>query len=143
MSRGPGAAAVLALLALPGWSCRAQSDPPAPQECAPPTSELSANSSADGISGEYQLRLVATSGTKAGATADGTLKLHPQSGNFRYRPRPSGATDSSVVHPLYGSAELDLSAVDAVLVGSTTSVDPAMPGVLVIQRRGRPGRPGA
>jgi hypothetical protein len=46
-----------------------------------------------------------------------------------------------VVHPLYGSAELDLAAIDAVRVGSISSNDPAAPGVLVIERHERAGQP--
>jgi hypothetical protein len=51
-----------------------------------------------------------------------------------------GILDSAVVHPLYGTAEVDLKAVDAVQVGSTSSMDPAAPGVLVIERHERAGQ---
>lgn len=125
---------------LVAWSCRAPSDRPAPQECAPPTSELPSTSSADGIAGEYQLRLVATSGAKSGSAVDGALTLQPQSGQLRYRVRPGGATDSAVGHPFYGAADVDLNAVDAVMVGDITSLDPAQPGVLVVQSHARAGQ---
>ena len=91
----------------------------------------------EGVSGEYRLRLVATSGAKAGSSVDGTLKLQPQVGALRYRLRMAGSLDSSVVHPLYGTAELNLKAVDAVQVGTMASSDPEAPGVLVIQRHER------
>ena len=120
-------------------ACRAQSSGASPQECAPTTAELEAGSSAGGYAGEYQLRLVATSGVKKGSTAEGMLKLEPQGQALRYRTRPGGATDSSVVHPLYGAAEVDLEAVDAVLVGNITSLDPMRPGVLVVERHARSG----
>jgi hypothetical protein len=99
---------------------------------------LASESSGDEIAGEYQLRLVATSGAKVGSTVDGTLSLQPQTGRLRYRPRPGA--DSSLVHPLYGSAEVDLDAVDAVQVGSISASDPAAPGVLVIERHERAGQ---
>jgi hypothetical protein len=121
-------------------SCRAQSDSPDPQVCAPPTSELLPLASAEGMGGEYRLRLVATSGSKTGSEASGKLTLQPQSGELRYRVRPGGFLDSSVVHPLYGSTDVDLAAVDAVLVGSTTSLDAISPGVLVVARHAPPGQ---
>ena len=111
----------------------------APEDCAPVTSELPAESSAEGIDGEYQLRLVATSGAKAGSTVDGTLRLQPQTGELRYRSRPGA--DSSVIHTMYGAAELELAAVDAVQVGSISSTDPMAPGVLVIEQHARAGQP--
>jgi len=71
---------------------------------------------------------------------NGVLRLQPQTGQLRYRVRPGGATDSAVVHPLYGAAEVDLNAVDAVLVGDITSLDPTKPGVLVVERHERSGQ---
>ncbi|HET6778433.1 MAG TPA: hypothetical protein VFH26_06055 [Gemmatimonadales bacterium] len=121
------------------WTgCRAAANGATPEECAPVTSELPAKSSTEITAGEYQLRLVATSGAKVGSTVDGSLRLQPQEGELRYRPHPGA--DSSVIHPLYGAAELDLAAVDAVEVGSISSTDPTSPGVLVIERHERAGQ---
>jgi hypothetical protein len=123
------------------WSgCRAPSGGAAPQECAAVSSELPPGSSARNLAGEYQLRLVATAGVKKGSAANGTLKLQQQGEGLRYRLRPGGTIDSAVVHPLYGATEVDLSAVDAVRVGSTTSEDPMEPGVLVVERHAREGQ---
>lgn len=105
-----------------------------PEECAPVTAEIPAAGTATPPAGEYQLRLVATSGAKTGASVEGTLSLQPQPDALRYRIRLGGTVDTSVVHPLYGSADLDLGAVDAVSVGSTRSKDPMQPGVLVVER---------
>lgn len=121
--------------------CRSASGRASPEECAPVAAELPPASSAEGLAGEYQLRLVATSGAKKGAATDGTLRLDRQTGNLRYRTRPGGARDSTVLHPLYGAAEVDLTAIDAVSVGTTTSLDPMQPGVLVMERHAAPGRP--
>ena len=127
------------VLSVATWvGCRAAANGATPEECAPITSQLPAESSAEGIAGEYQLRLVATSGAKAGSTVDGALRLRPQEGKLRYRSGP--AADSSVIHPVYGAAELDLEAVDAVEVGSISSSDPTVPGVLVIERHERAGQ---
>ena len=103
--------------------------------------ELPAASSATGLAGEYRLRFVATSGARKGATAEGSLRLEPQTGALRYRTRPGGAQDSTVLHPLYGATDVDLSLIDAVLVGSTTSLDPMQPGVLVMECHAAPGQP--
>ena len=102
--------------------------------------ELPATSTAEALAGEYQLRLVATSGRMSGNTVEGRLKLEPQLDSLRYRVRLGGGADSAVRHPLYGSTEVDLAAVDAVLVGNTSSLDPFRPGVLVIERHARAGQ---
>ncbi|MEA2725467.1 MAG: hypothetical protein QOH59_3238, partial [Gemmatimonadales bacterium] len=94
-----------------------------------------------GLAGEYRLRLVATSGAKKGAATEGSLRLNPQTDSLRYRSRLGGGRDSTVLHPLYGAADVDLARIDAVSVGSTTSLDPMQPGVLVMQRRTRGGSP--
>ncbi len=104
------------------------------------TTELPAASSATGLAGEYRLRLVATSGAKKGASVEGKLRLDSQTDSLRYRSRLGAAPDSTVLHPLYGATDVDLSLVDAVSVGSTTSLDPSRPGVLVMERRSAPDR---
>lgn len=122
------------------FGCHAGANSATPEKCAPVASELPPESSLENVPGEYQLKLVATSGTKTGSVVDGTLKLQPQTGDQRYRLRIMGVPDSSVVHPLYGAADVDLQAVDAVLVGSISSTDPIAPGVLVIEQHERAGQ---
>ena len=124
-------------------ACHSSSGRPTPEDCAPIPTELPPGSSAGQLAGDYRLRLVATSGAKKGAATEGTLSLQPQAGALRYRTRPGGARDSTVLHPLYGAAEVDLSAIDAVSVGSITSRDPLQPGVLVMERPAVAGRPRA
>ena len=104
------------------------------------TADLPVGSST-GIAGEYRLRLVATSGAKTGAATEGSLRLDPQTDSLRYRSRLGGGRDSTVLHPFYGAADVDLARIDAVSVGSTTSIDPMQPGVLVMQRRTAGGSP--
>jgi hypothetical protein len=137
------AARLVKLLAplLACWACRAASERPGPQDCAPPASEPPAITSARELAGEYRLKLVATSGAKAGSSTEGALTLQPQPPGLRYRSRLGGTVDSAVVHPQYGATEIDLGAIDAVLVGNTTSLDPTQPGVLVIERPAQSGRP--
>ncbi len=124
-------------------ACRSQSGGATPEECAPISSELPPASSAAALAGEYRLRLVATSGAKKGAATEGTLRLDPQAGGLLYRTRLGGTRDSTVLHPFYGAAEVDLAAIDAVSVGNTTSLDPMQPGVLVMERRAAPSQPPA
>jgi hypothetical protein len=76
----------------------------------------------------------------SGSAVEGRLKLQPQLDSLRYRARLGGVIDSTVWHPLYGSTEVDLAAVDAVLVGSTSSLDPEQPGVLAVERHERAGQ---
>ena len=120
--------------------CRSQSGTASPEQCAPVSTELPEVASANRLAGEYHLRLVATSGAKKGAAAEGTLRLDSQTDSLRYRRRLGGTLDSTVLHPLYGATDVDLSRVDAVSVGSTTSLDPSRPGVLVMERRAAPNR---
>ena len=120
--------------------CRSPSGRASPLECATVSTELPPASSAQGLAGQYRLRLVATSGAKKGAATEGTLRLDPQTDALMYRIRPGGARDSTVLHPLYGAADVDLAMVDAVSVGNTTSLDPIQPGVLVIERHAAPGQ---
>ncbi|MEO8090300.1 MAG: hypothetical protein ABI703_08390 [Gemmatimonadales bacterium] len=127
-------------LALAG--CRSASGRASPEECAPVSAELPAGGSVSGLAGEYRLRLVATSGAKQGMATEGSLRLDPQPDSLRYRSRLGGGTDSMVLHPLFGSTDVDLARIDAVSVGSTTSLDPMQPGVLFVQRRAADGSDG-
>lgn len=115
--------------------CRSKVGTANPEECAPVSATLPAGSSLKGLSGDYRLRLVATSGDKKGAATEGTLRLERQPDSLRYRTRLGGGRDSTVLHPLYGAADVDLALIDAVSVGSTTSLDPRQPGVLVTERQ--------
>ena len=136
-------AAVIVLLPTPllvTGACRAHSGRASPQECVPVATELPATSTAEELAGEYRLRLVATSGRMSGSAVEGRLTLQPQLDSLRYRARLGGGTDSAVGHTLYGGTEIDLTAVDALLVGSTSSLDPIRPGVLVIERHERAGQ---
>ncbi|HEX5962231.1 MAG TPA: hypothetical protein VFY42_00750 [Gemmatimonadales bacterium] len=46
-----------------------------------------------------------------------------------------GVSDTTTASPFYGALHLDLATVGAVSVGSTASLDPMEPGVLVIEHR--------
>jgi hypothetical protein len=106
-----------------------------PQACAPveaPASDLAATS----LAGQYTVRLIATSGAKAGASADGRLALMEQDSAYRSLERSDGSVDTTFSFPLYGTAEVDFAAVGATAPGNPGSTDPLSPGVLVIQRPG-------
>jgi hypothetical protein len=113
--------------------CGPQPGQAAPQECAPVTTELPAEASADGMAGEYQLRMVATSGTKTGGSADGRLRLLAQDSSMRRLTLPGGIRDTATVVPLYGAADIDLSGLGAVYAGDLASLDPMRPGVVVFE----------
>jgi hypothetical protein len=99
---------------------------------------LPATASAERLAGKYKLKLVAVSGAKKGETVEGTLDLQPHDSTLRYRTRLDGSLDSTVVHPLFGTGDINLDAVGAVSVGNTMSRDPRQPGVLVIERHAAP-----
>jgi hypothetical protein len=121
------------LMSLPG--CRARTGDVGPEECKPTTATLSANASADGLTGEYRLTLVADDGPREGEAVSGQLVLEPYEGQLRQRMRPDGSPDPSTVYAAFGSTDIDLTKVGALEVGSTKSRDPTRPGVLVMQRR--------
>ena len=130
----------IAAASLMSEACRSQVGKADPEDCTPVSAALPATASAEGLAGEYRLKLVALAGPREGAVAEGKLWLLPQDSTRRYRARLGGNVDSTVSHPLFGAANLDLNAVDAVAVGRIDSRDPEKPGVLVIERHARPGR---
>jgi hypothetical protein len=132
--------AAIAAASFMSEGCRPQIEKANPEDCTPVSTSLPASASAEGLAGEYRLKLVAVAGAKEGAVAEGNLWLLPQDSTRRYRARLSGNVDSTVVHPLFGAADLDLNPVDAVAVGRIDSRDPERPGVLVLERHARPGR---
>lgn len=121
------------LLAGCGGANAGQSDP---QACAPVETADSAVA-ATGLGGEYTLRLIATSGAKRGAAAQGRLALMSQDSARRRLELPGGSHDTTYRFPLYGTAEVDFDSVGAVVPGDAASPDPLRPGVLVIERPGR------
>ena len=132
MRRSIGHLATAALLTACGGANAGQAGP---QACSPveaPTGELVA----ERLAGRYTLRLVATSGAKQGATADGRLELMPQDSAARSMDGTDGSPDSTFSFPLIGTAQVDFAAVGATTPGDAGSSDPASPGVLVIQRPG-------
>jgi hypothetical protein len=120
-------------------ACRSPAGRANPQECAPVTAALPATVSTEGLAGTYTLKLIATSGAKQGGTAEGTLWLQPQDSARRQVTRLGGARDSTLMHSYIGATDVDLDAIGAVSVGTTTSRDPLQPGVLFIERRAPPG----
>jgi hypothetical protein len=120
----------IALLTGCGGASAGQADP---QACAPveaPATHLKAT----GLAGRYTVRLIATSGAKEGASADGRLALMEQDEAYRPVKRADGSVDTTFSLPLYGTAELDFASVGATTPGDAASSDPLSPGVLVIQR---------
>jgi hypothetical protein len=132
MSVGIRHLAATVLIAACGGANAEQADP---QACAPvdtPTSEVAAA----GLAGEYTVRLIATSGTKEGASTGGRLALMEQDSAYRAAERSDGSVDTTFSFPLYGMAEVDFTAVGATAPGDPRSSDPLSPGVLVITRPG-------
>jgi hypothetical protein len=115
----------------------AQAGQAEPQDCTPVPTDLPAEASADRMAGEYQLRMIATSGPKNGSSVDGRLRLLAQDSSLRRLILPGGMRDTSTTVPLYGTAEVDVSPVGAVYAGDLKSVDPTRPGVLVLESSAR------
>lgn len=105
--------------------------------CGPIEGTLAPLGDASGLSGQYTLRLVATSGEESGQRAEGTLRLRPHSRDMQ-QVMVAGAPDPNSAMPLYGTVEIDLDLIDAQTLGSLMSHDPMQPGVLVLARRSDP-----
>ncbi len=85
------------------------------------------------LAGDYSLTLVATSGERNGQIAHGTATLFENSDRLRRLIGAGGNPMLGVVVPFYGTADIDVTEVGALPLGTTTSDDPLQPGVLVIQ----------
>jgi hypothetical protein len=104
-----------------------------PEPCGPVAGELPAGSRLDGLEGGYRLRMAASTGQKKGATVDGHLRLEPNDTSHLFRSRLGGTRDTTARYPYFGTAEIDLEAVDAIRPGDLASLDPDLPGVLAIE----------
>lgn len=122
------------LLAGCGGANAGQSDP---QNCAPVVAAAETALDAGQLAGEFDVRLVASTGDKRGATAGGRLHLWPQDSAHRRLQLPDGTSSSTYSLPLAGTATADFAAVGAIVPGDPGSKDPESPGVLVISRPGQ------
>lgn len=138
--------ASLAALLCPLLSCTGSGgDPPPGQEsteaegvraalaCEPPTGLLGPGASLDGREGEYSLTLVERAVGADVRSVRGHLVLREQGTGLRRFVGSGGGAIPRVVAPLFGSADVRVEAVGALRVGDLSSVDPAAPGVLVIE----------
>jgi len=101
--------------------------------CEAPPDSFAAVASLGKADGHYRLRMAATAGKQKGATVDGRLRLARNDRSHLFRSRMGGVRDTVTRYPFYGSAEIDLTAVDAVKPGELASFNPDLPGVLVIE----------
>ena len=85
------------------------------------------------LAGDYSLTLVATSGERSGQIARGTATLFENPDRLRHLIDASGNPMLGVVVPFYGAADIDVTEVGALPLGTTDSNDPLQPGLLVIQ----------
>ena len=113
--------------------CHHSAGSPGPEPCAQVADLSHVPPPADALAGEYRLQLTVDSDA---ATVQGTLRLVAADPSLPARTGPYGIPDTMHRYPLVGTAELDLAAVGAVAPGGTASIDPAAPGVLVIERVG-------
>ncbi len=100
--------------------------------CQAAEGDLPMDVSAQTWAGEYRLVMVATTGDSAGRSASGNMRLMVQSEELQVP--PMGRADDGTRMPLYGTTDIDLSAILAVEIGVLDSDDPIAPGVLVIGR---------
>jgi len=130
--RRPGSLAVLSLM----FACRSgpPGDLPHASNCGPPSGQLAPTATAEGLAGEYRIRLVATSGPRGGAAAVGSVRLRPVEDSLRSPPPVLGIHDSLTILPLRGTAQFDARSLGATVPGDLGADDPMAPGVLVLER---------
>lgn len=102
-------------------------------ECVPPEGPLAAEASLAGRVGDYRLTMVERVDGTPTRTVEGSLVLLTQVAPFRLFEGSGGESIPGVTSPLFGSTDINLEAVGAVRVGDLSSLDPAAPGVLVIE----------
>jgi hypothetical protein len=124
-----------AVLVLNAAACQSRRSEPDPMSCAASGDSTTPHLKAEQLAGVYRLKLVATQGSKVGHSTEGTLQLRPYDSSLR-SVTIGGIRDTAASYVLYGSAGLDLDAVDAVRPGDLESTDPQQPGALVIERKG-------
>lgn len=112
---------------------RAADARPAAADCVPSTGGLAPDATADGLAGEYGVRIIATAGPKKGAAVDAKLLLRPVDDSLRHPSTLPGLHDSTTRLPLSGSIELGPAALGATRTGNLLSLDPLAPGVLVLE----------
>ncbi len=119
---GPGASAAPA----------SSGSAPAPA-CVPPEGQLAVDASLEGREGDYRLTMVQQVDGTSTRTAEGALALLTQVDSLRQFQGNAGGAIPGVSSPLFGSTDVNIESVGAVLVGNLSSQDPASPGVLVIE----------
>ena len=125
---------VLATLAAACGTARPEAAPAA-DSCREGGAALTAASDAAALAGTYRLGLMASSGPREGASADGRLVLRPLDDSSAAPVLVLGLPDPSLRHPLAGTLQVDRASVGAAETGDLASLDPAAPGVLAIERR--------
>ena len=108
-----------------GQSVAGDAAKPVFTSCAPSSGRLGADATLATHAGRYQLTLVQRADAVDIGSARGTLTL--------YRQMPGLDALGSASTPLYGTADVDLSAVGAHRVGDIGSDAPDGPGVLVLE----------
>ncbi len=126
------AAAALAALAFAGCSGNHVESASEVLACTAPSGSLEGGASLDGWAGDFSLTMVASGEEER--IASGRLTLHAQVGELRQMPGVDGGMLSGVAVPLYGTSDIDLVAVGAIVLGDLESDDPSSPGVSVIER---------
>ncbi len=128
----------MAALAVLAVACANRGQRAGPPASAPPCAPFERPRTLDAeaiaaLAGDYSLTLVATSGERSGQIARGTAMLFENPDRLRRLIGAGGNPMLGVVVPFYGAADIDVTEVGALPLGTTNSDDPLQPGVLVIQ----------
>jgi hypothetical protein len=128
MTRG-----ALALALAASMACRAHRVEVETPQCSARDGELAAGVDAGALEGEYIVTLVATGGEQAGQEHRGEMVLLTLDSAAALSQAPAHEAQGKAGYSLVGTTDLALESVGAVRLGDLASLDPAKPGVAVLQ----------
>ncbi len=103
--------------------------------CVESMGSLGLGASLNGRAGEYVLTMVGGAEGDDPASVQGALALQDQLEDLRQFSGSGGDAIPGVLSPLFGTTDVGVEGVGALRVGDLSSVDPAAPGVLVIESK--------
>lgn len=105
------------------------------ETCVPVQGPLAGPIDADALAGTYRLTMVATEGERSGQEAIGTLTLRQHAPDMQQIMMGGNPVPDARL-PLYGTTDIPLDSVGALVLGDLMADDPSQPGVSVAERTG-------
>ena len=123
------------ILAVASTGCAAN-QVQADRECTPlpDEAELATGVRGGSLAGSYRVVVVGTSADYSDRQIEGRLELHPQDSALQSLALPGGVPVTGARMPLYGALDAAIEQVGGMRLGNATLLDPAQPGVAVLEQ---------